>query len=131
MVCLDSDILVSFLRRQPQALAMMARLESESGRLSTTIVTVCELFEGAAAASDPSRARSILESLLARMDLLDLDLDSANRFGQIRFSLRRQGLLLEDMDLMIASIALAHGQPLVTRNRKHFERVPGLKIQSW
>lgn len=131
MVCLDSDILVSFLRRQPEALAVMARLESESGRLSTTIVTVCELFEGAAAASDPARARSILEILLARMDLLDLDIDSAHRFGQLRFSLRRQSLLLEDMDLLIASIALAHNQPLVTRNQKHFDRVPGLKVQTW
>ena len=131
MACLDSDLLVSFLRRQPDALAAMNRLESEEGTLCTTIVTVCELFEGASFASEAVRASRALESLLSRMSVIDLDLDSARIFGQIRCDLRRTGRLLDDMDMLIASIALAHGETLITRNGKHFGRVPGLKIQTW
>jgi len=31
-------------------------------------------------------------------------------------------------DSLIAGIALANQLPLFTRNRKHFEKVPGLKL---
>ncbi|MFQ5595922.1 MAG: hypothetical protein ACE5HA_17400 [Anaerolineae bacterium] len=34
-------------------------------------------------------------------------------------------------DLLIASIALAHRATLVTRNVRHFERVPGLIVTNW
>ncbi len=130
MVCLDSDLLVSFLRRQPQALQAMEKLNGME-KLSTTIVTVCELFEGAASATDPIRASLSLDALLSQMTILDLDYASARIFGQARFSLRRKGMPLEDMDLLIGSIAYSHGEELITRNRKHFERVPGLKIKTW
>ena len=34
-------------------------------------------------------------------------------------------------DLLIACIALAHGETLVTRNVRHFKQVPGLTIENW
>jgi tRNA(fMet)-specific endonuclease VapC len=34
-------------------------------------------------------------------------------------------------DLMIASIALAHGPILVTHNVREFSRVPGLVVEDW
>ena len=35
------------------------------------------------------------------------------------------------MDLRIASIALAHGGILLSRNLRDFERVPDLKVENW
>jgi predicted nucleic acid-binding protein len=34
-------------------------------------------------------------------------------------------------DLWIAATALANGMPVVTRNVKHFQRVPGLSVISY
>jgi tRNA(fMet)-specific endonuclease VapC len=34
-------------------------------------------------------------------------------------------------DLLIASIALAHGATLVTRNLRHFHQIPGLYTENW
>jgi tRNA(fMet)-specific endonuclease VapC len=34
-------------------------------------------------------------------------------------------------DLLIASIALARRAVLVTRNRRHFVRIPGLSVVNW
>jgi predicted nucleic acid-binding protein len=35
------------------------------------------------------------------------------------------------MDLLIATAAVVDGAPIVTRNRKHFERVQGLEVVSY
>ena len=34
-------------------------------------------------------------------------------------------------DLMISSIAISKDLILVTRNKKHFENIPGLKLEQW
>jgi predicted nucleic acid-binding protein len=35
------------------------------------------------------------------------------------------------MDLLIATTCLYHEAPLLTRNRRHFERVPGLRLLAY
>lgn len=45
--------------------------------------------------------------------------------------LRSQSIRIGTMDLRIASIAIANGLTLLTRNVVDFERVPGLKIEDW
>lgn len=63
--------------------------------------------------------------------LLPLDIDALNVSADIYQNLRRQGTLLEDADILIAGIAIANDAVLVTRNLKHFERIDGLRLESW
>jgi predicted nucleic acid-binding protein len=49
-------------------------------------------------------------------------------FAHIRGNLRQQGLIIGDFDILIGATALHHNLTLVTRNRKHYERIPGLNI---
>ena len=44
---------------------------------------------------------------------------------------RRQGLRLGTHDLRIAAICVAHNARLISRNRRDFERVPGLVAEFW
>ncbi len=44
---------------------------------------------------------------------------------------RSQRIRIGTQDLRIASIAIAHGGTVLTRNRKDFEQVPGLTIEDW
>jgi predicted nucleic acid-binding protein len=50
------------------------------------------------------------------------------RFARLRGELRRQGQLIPDPDLLIAATALQHDLTIVTRNVRHFQRIPGLKL---
>ena len=49
-------------------------------------------------------------------------------FAEVRGRLRLEGQLITDMDLLIAATALANSLTLVTRNIRHFARIPGLEL---
>jgi predicted nucleic acid-binding protein len=88
-----------------------------AGTVSYSVVTRAELFAGKAS------QEAVVEQLLAPMRELALDRSIAERAGRLR---RDHGVALADA--LIAATALAHGLDLLTRNRRHFVRVPGLRI---
>jgi len=51
--------------------------------------------------------------------------------ARFMLKLKKKGALLNDADILIASIAKAHDAVLVTNNEEHFARVEGLKIENW
>jgi len=45
--------------------------------------------------------------------------------------LKERGELIGDIDTLVASIALANNEKLITRNIKHYNRLRELEIESW
>ena len=72
----------------------------------------------------------MLQEFLSGVAVIGLDEEICRRFGFLRGSLRKRGRLAGDFDLLIAASALRHGLTLLTNNRKHFEPVEGLQIES-
>jgi len=64
---------------------------------------------------------------LARLQLLSFTEPAISRYEQLR-SLK---LNIGKMDLRIAAIVLENGATLVTRNRRDFQKLPGLLIEDW
>ena len=62
-----------------------------------------------------------------RVNVLEFDLDAYNCYTD----LLRQRVRIGTQDLRIAAIAIARNGILVTRNRRDFERVPGLVFEDW
>jgi len=56
---------------------------------------------------------------------------SAEQFGRLRGTLRRQGIAVSVPDLMIAAVALVHDLTLVTHNTADFQRIPDLRLVDW
>ena len=57
--------------------------------------------------------------------------DASQRFGEIKATLESRGELIDDFDIAIAAIALAHGAAVLTANLSHFRRVPNLSSEHW
>ena len=97
---LDTNILSAYLRR-PAGLAH--RFFQYSGRVYTSSVVLAELFVWAYNRSDPAELLAgIDEMLLEEVGLLEYDRDCANKFGQVRIQLRRDGVEVPSVDLLIA-----------------------------
>lgn len=129
MVCVDTSFLVALERRDKGAIEKMRELEDSGEVVHATAVTVAEYYRGAYGSKDKARALKDVRGLLDRFVILDLDYESGRICGELAQSLKSG--MIGDRDLFIASIALANKQAVITRNKKHFERVPGLEVEDW
>lgn len=126
---LDTDILIYFLKNHPEVVKQVANHSPTA--LFTTRINATELLYGAHNSSNPERNLLIHRSLLEELAILEFTANSSEIYAQEKAWLRQQGLILADMDLLIASICLAESKILVTNNTRHFQRVRGLKLENW
>lgn len=73
---------------------------------------------------------SFREFLARDLTVLNLDEETCRIFAREQVRLQRQGMRVEDMDILIAATALRHGLIVLTNNAQHFGRVEGLEIIS-
>jgi tRNA(fMet)-specific endonuclease VapC len=131
LVCLDTSVLVALIRKDRSALEALQRVAERGGTVSTTPVNLCELYAGAQGAKDPRKEFSKVEEMTARLGLLEFGAGAARRYGVLVRSEPLRSEPIGDFDLIIAAIALHHGEVLATRDLKHFAKVPGLDVEMW
>ncbi len=119
MKILDTDHCVAVLRGR---LDLRGRAASDEA-LALTTISIAELVFGAHKSNRSQENLAGLDVFLAGLEWLPFDERSARRYGYLRARLEKQGVVLSDLDLQIASIALEAGAPLLTHNRRHFERL--------
>jgi tRNA(fMet)-specific endonuclease VapC len=114
----------------PRGQASRKLSENANAYCCTSIVVACELRFGAKKAGAVS-LRERIDQVLARLDVLPLDLPADSHFGRLRAILERRGTPIGPNDLLIAAQALAQDLTLVTDNTSEFGRVDGLRIENW
>jgi tRNA(fMet)-specific endonuclease VapC len=96
----------------------------------TSIISVAELYEGVYGSKNYEASLDALETFLEGIAVLSIDQDVCKIFGRERNKLRKQGNIIGDLDLFIASICLRYNLILLTNNKSHFEKIDSLKIGS-
>jgi len=125
---LDTDVCIELLRGNGRVIERRRRTPDA---VATTWITAGELAYGAAKSHAPEANQALVVAFLATLPILELDWVAAEHFGRLKADLERAGALLADADLLIAAITLARGAGLVTGNRRHYERIPELRIEDW
>lgn len=125
---LDTNIVSAHLKRPS---GTFHHFIQHTGRLAVPTIVLGELYVWAYGRSDPTTILGPLEDLAAQIEVLPFDVPSAKHFGQLRGVLSRAGVIVDSIDLMIASTALAHDLILVTDNTKHFAQIPNLLLVNW
>jgi tRNA(fMet)-specific endonuclease VapC len=124
----DTDWAVHWLHSNER---IQKRLEELRGQgLAISAVSLAELWEGVHYSRDPRESERQLHDFLRRVSLVGIDEETCKLFGKERGRLRAQGKRIGDFDLMIGVTALQHQLTLLTSNRRHFDNIEGLQIES-
>jgi len=121
----------SKLRRDGAASAKLKELTARKETLSISIFTVAELHVGVAKGTQPDQERLQIQRCLSLFGVLQFRESTAELFGVVVGKLEKHGQPISAMDALIASTALEHSELLVTRNLKHFQRIPGLQVEGY
>ena len=136
MACLDTSVLLDLLGRggrprRRQAADVVRRLIAGGESLTTTRFNVAELWVGVARSRDRAREERAVAAVLGGLQVLEFDAAAARVFAEITGYLQRLRRPAGDMDVLIGAVALVNEEGLVTRDAKHFARMPGLKVESY
>lgn len=127
--CLDTDILIEYFRGSEPIKRKIENLTEEDS-VGLTWLTFYEFFKGIFL-SGKLNEEKFLQGLAKTCIIMEESYDAAKIGGEIYATLKKKGELINDADILIASIVKAHNAILVTNNEKHFLRVEGLKIENW
>jgi tRNA(fMet)-specific endonuclease VapC len=134
LIHLDTSFLVDLLRERSRGLdgpatRLLDRFAGEE--LGVSVFVACELLAGAELSANPAGERARVQSLLAALHTEFPDERFAAAYGRLFVWLSRSGGRIGSMDLLIATAAVVAAAPLVTRNSRHFGRVPELETVAY
>ncbi|MBI4163695.1 MAG: PIN domain-containing protein [Candidatus Aenigmarchaeota archaeon] len=126
----DTTFLIGLLRNSPDAVRKASEIDVKKEPVFATTISVFELWQGVIDLQNKNKLDKI-HILLDSIGLLTFDLESAKIAGRIHAQLRAEGLTIDPEDSMIAGICIKSDQAILTKNTKHFERIPELKLESY
>ncbi len=126
---LDTNTCVFALKQRSRVVEQLRECVPED--LGVAIITVAELWFGARKSVRPEATRREIDAFLKPFEVLPFDHEAADEYARLRFDLERIGRPIGERDLLIASIAVAHGLIVVTHNVSEFGRLAGLIVEDW
>ena len=127
--CLDTDIIIEYFRGNE---AIKNKIENlgDNDSIGLTWLSVYEFFKGIFA-SGKFDEEMFLKKFVESAVMLEESYESTKIGGDIYGTLKRNGNLLNDEDIIIASVVKSRDSVLVTNNEEHFRRINGLKVENW
>ena len=129
-VLIDTDILSYYFKGDKTVVANFERYLQQYDWIEISLITYYEI-EGGLLAKNALKQLKIFEDFISENMVVPVTESSAKVSAELYSTLRRGGNLVDDIDLLIAGIAIDNNMPLVTNNENHFKRIPRLKIENW
>ena len=126
---LDTDICSYVLKEKPvEVLKRFDTVDVES--LCISAITQAELQYGAER-KQSKKLNTLIGRFLSHITVLPWPNQATVIYAKSRHRLNQVGTPIGNMDLLIASHAIAIKAVLVTNSVKHFARVDGLHFENW
>jgi tRNA(fMet)-specific endonuclease VapC len=122
----DTDVVAEYLKGIIKTVESLNALTPQA--LAISLITYGEIYDGIYHGRNPTQHEQIFLRFLQGVTVLPLNRSVMKRFSHIRGQLRQTGQIIGDFDILIAATALHHDLTLITHNRKHFSRIPTLKL---
>ena len=123
IICLDTSVLIDYYRKKDKSKSLFFKLTKKYSIFAVSAVTEYELYLG-----NSQEQNVFWDSFFSRITVLSFDTKTVKQSVSIYKQLKQQNKLIDIPDIMIAGAALQNKMSLATLNRKHFERIDGLKV---
>lgn len=132
MIHLDTSFVIDLMRERSKhhdGPATRWLTDNVHEELRVGVHVACELLAGARSGPRPTDEEAKVRRVLDAVVLSYPDERFAPTYAEILSWTLRHGSRVAAMDTLIATAALAEGAPLLTKNVKDFERIPGLRVE--
>jgi len=130
MVCLETTFLVDFFRGNKNAIEKYTEIKESNESIRVAVPSITEIISGASLnVKNEEKERAI--EFFSNLEILELNKESAIIAGEIEAGLILSGETIGIIDIMIGAICLSNNETLLTRNKKHFEKIKNLEIKSY
>ena len=137
MIVLDTNVISEVFRPTPDP-GVLAWLESLTGDVAITTITLAELFAGVRRLPAGRRKSDLELALDAALEpyrntrsLLAFDDESAEEYAEVLLAREQAGLPISTPDAQIAAICRANGAICATRNEKDFAETGVQVLNPW
>ena len=124
---LDTNIISYYLKGFD---SLKEKLSENVDLLAISIISYYEIVSGLQSIN-ANRRIAEFQKFCELTDIRNLDKASISASCKIYADLKKTGRLIDDIDILIAGIALSNNLVVVTDNTEHFKRIGGLKVENW
>lgn len=126
---LDTNICIYAINQRSPLIVERLKTEGKNN-LAVSAMVAAELAFGVEK-SVRRESKQMLQLFLSSLHVLPWGESAIWHYAKQRRLLRQAGTPVGEMDLLIASHALAEDLILVTNNTREFERIDGLRLENW
>jgi len=127
---LDTNIITAFLKKDFRVVRRVSDYLEYFDRLTINIISYYEILRGLKDLGNEEKLRRF-EEFVQENELVAIRKETVVKAAEIYAYLKKQGKLIEDADILMASIAIVEDLVLITNNIKHFERIESLATENW
>ena len=128
MYLLDTNICIFLLKRKYGIEEHIRMIGQE--RCCISVITLAELYYGAAKSNRVEERMQDVDLISSNFIVLPID-NAIETYGKNKAYLEKNGMSIDDFDLLIGSTATNYNLVMVTENTKHFERIPNIRLENW
>ena len=127
---IDTDILSYYIKGDSIVVDNFKRYLAEYEIIEISLITYYEITSGLLY-KNALKQLEVFNDFVSENIVIALTEESCKISSEIYSKLRNNGELIDDIDLLIAGVAIENEMTLVTNNENHFGRIQGLKIENW
>lgn len=125
---LDTNICIYFIKGQYELNKKIDEVGEQNCFMSE--ITVAELKYGVENSKTVEPMREIVEAFISKFFIIPI-YNSLDIYAKEKAKLRKQGLMIDDFDILIGATAVANEMIMITKNVSHLSRLDNINIEDW
>ncbi len=129
-VLIDTDIISYYFKGDSDVIKNFSTYLDQYDLIEISLITYYEIVSGLLA-KNALKQLAVFEDFVSENIVLPLTEKSVRISAELYSTLKQSGNVIDDIDLLIAGVAIENEMTLITNNESHFGRIPRLKIENW